>query len=397
VFDPKLENRPVVILSNNDGCIIARSNEAKALGIPMGAPFFECRDLIRRHGVVVRSSNYALYGDMSQRVMDILELSAPDIQVYSIDEAFLDFDIPGCVDSARALRKKVKQWTGIPVSIGIAPTKTLAKVANHVAKKNLDLEGVFLLELAHSDATLSRFPVKDVWGVGPRLAEMLQRHGIATAKDLRDADDVWIKKKMSIVGLRTAYELRGTQCFSIDNEPSPKQSITCSRAFGRPIHDLEELCEAVSSYAARAAEKARGQQSLATTMFVFLAFHPFRSGGRSVKITFPEPTAYTPEIIHYAKAAVSELFHKNTVYRKAGIILEGLVSEECYQRDLFSGKGEAAQKQRDVMALVDKINKNFGSRTLHTLAEGTKKPWAMKQENRSPRYTSCWEEILKAR
>jgi DNA polymerase V len=392
-FNPKLESKPIVVLSNNDGCIIARSNEAKALGIPMGAPLFEYREFMKKHGVTVCSSNYALYGDMSQRVMNVLEINAPQVQVYSIDESFLDFDVPNPTHEAQILRTKVKQWTGIPVSIGIANTKTLAKVANHVAKKNPEFNGVFLLNDDNAEAVLKKFPVDGIWGVGRKYAEKLIKRGIKTALDLRNADDAWIKKHMTVIGLRTVWELRGTSCIPLDEAPPSKQSITSSRSFGRPITLVEELCESVSSYAARAAEKARKEKKLASSMFVFFVFHPFRSGSNSIKILFPEPTAYTPEIIHYAKVAAHEVYREGFSYRKAGIILDGLVDEATYQRDLFANKGPLHDKQKHAMALLDKMNRSFGKKTLHMAAEGVKKPWAMKQENRSPRYTTRWDEI----
>lgn len=393
VFNPLLEGRPIVVLSNNDGCIIARSNEAKALGIPMGAPLFEYRELMNKHGVAVCSSNYALYGDMSQRVMQVLEMNAPQVQVYSIDESFLDYDVPDPIREAKILREKVKQWTGIPVSIGIAKTKTLAKVANHIAKKNPEFGGVFLLDETNCEAVLDKFPVDDIWGIGRQYAEKLTKRGVKTALDLRDTDDAWIKKHLTVVGLRTVWELRGTSCIPLDEAPSAKQSITSSRAFGRPITELNELYESVSSYAARAAEKARKEKRLASSMFVFFVLHPFRSGGNSVKITFPEPTAYTPEIIHYAKLAAHEIYRPGYSYRKAGVILEGLVDEDSYQRDLFANKGPLHDKQKQRMELLDKMNRSFGKNTLHTAAEGVTKKWSMKQERRSPRYTTRWDEI----
>ncbi|MEM1282937.1 MAG: Y-family DNA polymerase [Chlamydiota bacterium] len=393
VFNPLLEGKPIVILSNNDGCIIARSNEAKALGIPMGAPLFEYRELIKKHGVVVCSSNYALYGDMSQRVMEVLEMNTPEVQVYSIDESFLDFDVPNPIQEAKSLRATIKQWTGIPVSIGIAKTKTLAKVANHIAKKNPEFCGVFYLDEKNSTSILQKFPVEDVWGIGRRYAEKLIKQGIKTALDLRDTDDTWIKKHMTVVGLRTVWELRGTSCIPLEEAPSAKQSITSSRAFGRPITELDELYESVASYAARAAEKARKEKRLASSMFVFFVFHPFRSGGNNVKIIFPEPTSYTPEIIHYAKLAAHEIYRSGHSYRKAGVILEGLVDENSYQRDLFANKGPLQEKQKQAMALLDKMNRGFGHKTIHMAAEGLKKTWLMKQEQRSPRYTTRWDEI----
>ncbi|MEC7840254.1 MAG: Y-family DNA polymerase [Chlamydiota bacterium] len=392
-FNPKLENRPVVVLSNNDGCIIARSNEAKALGIPMGAPLFEYRDLIKKSGVITCSSNYSLYGDMSYRVMSILEEFTPQVQVYSIDEAFLDFDIPNQLEHARKLKKKIYQYTGIPVSVGIAPTKTLAKVANHKAKKTPNSEGVYRIDAENRIETLAQFPVEDIWGIGRKNAKKLKTKGIETALNLCEVDDAWIKKILTVVGLRTVWELRGKSCMSIEELPLSKKSITCSRAFGSPVNTLSKLYEAISSYAARAAEKVRKQKSFASSMFVFLVLHPFQSGGQTVKITFPEPTAYTPEIIHYAKIAVHQLYKEGLIYRKAGIILEGLVSDTVYQRDLFSQEVANSEKQKQVMAMMDKMNQSLGYKAVRLAAEGVNKPWQMKQEKRSPRYTTQWDEI----
>lgn len=393
VFQPKLKKRPIVVLSNNDGCIVARSNEAKALGIPMGAPLFQYRELIERQGVHICSSNFALYGDMSQRVMQSLEEFSPNVEIYSIDEAFLDFDFPDPLQQGRDLRKAVNQWTGIPVSVGIAPTKTLAKVANHIAKKDPAKKGVYSFEEKCAEEVLSHFPISDIWGIGRRYTEMLCRYGIKTAWDFRSSSDEWIRKKMGVVGLRIAMELRGVSCIPFDEAPSAKQSITCSRTFGRPVTEIEELAEAVASYAAKAAEKMRKEKRLASSLFLFLLFHPFRSGSNSLKITFPEPTAYTPEIVYYAKLALSQLYREAYVYRKAGVLLEGLVDEETFQRDLFENKGPLHDEQMKRMELLDKMNKKFGKKTLHFAAEGVKKEWSMKREMRSPRYTTCWEEI----
>jgi len=394
VFNPKLENRPIVILSNNDGCIIARSNEAKALGIPMGAPFFEYRYLIEKSGVIVCSSNYSLYGDMSHRVMSTLEELAPQVQVYSIDEAFLDYDVTNQVERAQELRKKVHQCTGIPVSVGIAQTKTLAKIANHKAKKDPSADGVCLIDTNNMIESLGDFPVEDVWGVGRQHAKKLKEKGVYTALDLRNTDDRWIKKNMSVVGLRTVWELRGNSCLPLEDAPVAKKSITCSRAFGKPINNIEHLNEAISTYAASAGEKARKQKSLASSMFVSLVLHPFHSGGHTVKITFPEPTAYTPELIHYAKIAVNQLYKEGFVYRKAGVLLEGLVSEDVYQRDLFAKKNnESSEKQKTVMMMMDKMNKKLGHKAIRLAAEGMDKPWIMKQDRCSPRYTTHWDEI----
>ncbi len=263
VFNPKLNGLPIVVLSNNDGCVVARSNEAKALGIGMGVPEFQVSPVLHAHQVHVFSSNYTLYGDMSQRVMETLEQFCSDLEVYSIDEAFLSlvgFERRDLTEYGRQIRRTVKQWTGIPVSVGIAETKTLAKIANCIAKRTLDTGGVFdLLACPDRDALLGRVAVEDVWGIGRNHAHMLKQHGITTAFQLRGVDDQWIRKRMGIVGLRLVMELRGVSCLDLEQCPSPKQSLTCSRAFGTLINTLAEMEEAVSVYTSRVAEKLRGE------------------------------------------------------------------------------------------------------------------------------------------
>lgn len=399
VFNPKWIGKPIVVLSNNDGCVIARSNEAKALGIPMGAPFFQYRDLMRAHDVIVCSSNYTLYGDMSARVMRTLREFSPDMQIYSIDEAFLGLPEKGSYDYGMKIRSTVLQWTGIPVSIGIAATKTLAKVANKHAKKNPQSGGVYVLDNQKSiDEILDTLPLTEIWGIGRRLALRLNRKGIITAKDFRDADDALIKKSISVVGLRTAMELRGISCLPLDEVPPPKKSVTCSRAFGKPIDALPELQEAIASYAARAAEKIREQESLATSLLVFVELHPFVQDGTGhfhVRVSLPEPTDYTPHLIYYAKAAVSELFQEGNRYRKAGIILDDLVPGQCYQGDLFAPQTIDKDKQRRIMRLVDTLNESYGYTIIQTAAEGVSNGWRMKQHFRSSKFTTDWDGLLK--
>lgn len=397
VFNPKLIGKPVVVLSNNDGCIIARSNEAKALGIPMGAPLFKIADLVKTQGVITLSSNFTLYGDMSERVMQILNQFTPDIQIYSIDEAFLHLTQKDTVAYARKIRETILQWTGIPVSIGIANTKTLAKVASHRAKKNPSAGGVCSLETQNEiDATLDYLPVTDIWGIGSRSGVTLRKFGIITAKDLRDANDALIKKQLKIVGLRTVWELRGTSCLPLEEAPPPKKSITCSRSFGKKIETLQELSEAIASYTSRAAEKLRNQDSLASILTVYVVLHPIIEGRQQayhVRVCLPEATDYTPRLIHLAIAGVKELFQEGNVYRKAGIILDGLVSNQSYQQDLFSPP--PSEKQTRLMKAIDRINKHYDTKKVRSAAEGFEKPWSMKQDRRTPHYTTDWTEILK--
>lgn len=398
VFNPKLLNRPVVVLSNNDGCVIARSNEAKAIGIPMGAPYFQFRDQLQRHRAAVLSSNYTLYGDMSHRVVQTLLQFALDLEVYSIDEAFLLIENIHPESLARQIRETVRQWTGIPVSVGIAPTKTLAKIANRLAKKNDTLNGVFQLPASEAEleVLLDHVGVEDVWGIGFRHAARLSSKGILTAKDLRHADDQWIKKEMSVVGLRTVWELRGVSCLSLDEAPPAKQSITSSQAFGRPLETFEEMRCAVSSFVARAAEKMRAQGSLATYLSLFVEQAPFRSGYTQTKLLLPEPTDYTPTLTSYALEGLKTLFLKGIAYRKAGVILSGLVSKDWVQQDLYTSTRASTQQQK-LMQTTDALNKRFGKKTAFFASEGVDRSWKMKQEKKTPAYTTNWNELLTIR
>jgi DNA polymerase V len=280
VFDPRLRGQPLVILSNNDGCIVARSAEAKALGIPMGSPLFKVQPTIRRHGVIVRSSNYALYGDLSQRVMSVLERFAPAIEIYSIDEAFLE--VPNLPPEqrlrwAQQLRQTVRQWLGLPIAIGIAQTKTLAKVANYFAKRTPGFEGVFDLSAeASTEPWLAQLPVAEVWGIGRRLSVWCQEHGIDTALRLRDTSTERLRRKLGIVGVRLQQELRGFSCLALDENPDPKQETCVSRSFGSPVTELRDLQEAVALYALRAGEKLRRQRQVSRVLTVFIRTSPFK-------------------------------------------------------------------------------------------------------------------------
>lgn len=395
VFNPHLCHKPLVILSNNDGCIIARSNEAKALGIPMGAPAFQYKELFKKHQVTVRSSNFALYGDMSNRVMNTLAQFAPDLQIYSIDEAFLMLDRP---EEAAIIRKTVLQWTGIPVSIGLAPTKTLAKAANHYAKKNSRNTGVFIMDTAEiQQKILDELSVEDIWGIGRRTANLLKGHQIQTAWDLRNVDDQWIRKKTSVITLRTVFELRGISCLELGEVSPSKKSITCSRSFGKRLTDEEEIAEALSSYTATAAEKLREEESLASIIQVFLLTSPHQEGQQyytnTIQIVLPQPTNYTPSLIHHAKQGLKAIFKRGLAYKKTGIILGGLVSSHSYQQDLFVDQEIYHEKQRNLMTTLDHINQKYGRKVLKIAAEGIEQSWKMKSCQHSPCYTTRWDEI----
>lgn len=397
VFNPKLQNVPVVVLSNNDGCVIARSNEAKALGIAMGEPYFKVRDLIQKQRVAVLSSNYTLYGDMSRRVMQLLHEQCPEVHVYSIDEAFLDIRVPDPAAFARNLRATIAQWVGIPVSIGIAPTKTLAKIANRIAKKG---DGVFELTAKEAiEQKLRECSVNDVWGIGSKLTARLEGLGIATAWDLSQAEETWVRREMSVVGLRTVLELRGFSCLPLSAIPAAKQSVVTSKSFGRPVADYEEMREAFSAYMARAAEKIRRQGSLASHLSVFVVPKP-QYGGKpltyfNLEVILPEPTSYTPVLLHYGQMALQRLWRDKTAYRKVGVMLSGLIPEAHFQKDLFVKSPLSSQKQMNVMKVMDSLNEEYGRKTVRLASEGIEQNWQMRQEHRTPRYTTSWKEILR--
>jgi DNA polymerase V len=405
VFQPQLEGVPVVVLSNNDGCIIARSDEAKELGIAMTAPYFKARPVIEKNRVRVLSSNFALYGDMSRRVMSTLARFSDDFEVYSIDECFLD--LTGLDDPAAyagAIRSTVRRWTGIPVSIGIAPSKTLAKVAGRLAKADRDGSGVReLLPGVELDEVLSRFPVEDIWGVGDRLARRLRRSGIHTAKKLRDADERWIDKKLGVVGRRLVYELRGISCLGLEDQPPDRQTICTTRSFAKALTDLEELQEAVASFVGRAAEKLRSQGSAAGVLTVFVATGRFDEGPRyynSTVAVLPVPSAVTHELSGHALAGLERIFRPGYAYKRAGVLLGDIVPAGAVQLDLLDRLGEppdgsASPRRRGerLMRAVDRVNRELGPQTLQYAREGLEKPWVLRTNRRSPRYTTSWREL----
>jgi DNA polymerase V len=398
VFQPKLTGQPIVVLSNNDGCVVARSNEAKALGIRMGVPEFQIRPLLRAHHVQVFSSNYTLYGDLSQRVMETLEQFSPDLEIYSIDEAFMSlagFERRNLTDYGRAIRKTVKQWTGLPVSVGIAETKTLAKIANRIAKRTADTDGVFdLLACPDRDTLLSRVAVEDVWGIGPSSARLLTQQGMKTALQLRQADEHWIRTHMGVVGLRVVAELRGHSCLDLDACPAPKQGITCSRAFGRSVCTLAEMEEAVSSYVARAAEKLRREGLAATVLTVFVMTNAFTEEPQyrnSVTCSLPVGTDMTSALIRTALRGLRTIYRDGYRYKKAGVMVTALVPASRVQPDLFDQQDRPKSKR--LMTALDALNARWGAGTLQYAASGLSKPWKTQCHHRSPAYTTNWDEL----
>ncbi|MCK5681595.1 Y-family DNA polymerase, partial [bacterium] len=374
VFNPRLIDKPVIVLSNNDGCAVARSNEAKALGIKMGVPVFQIKDIIKNNNVQVYSSNYALYGDMSNRVMQTLTQFTPDMEIYSIDEAFLDlsnFSRINLVEYGRNIKTTVEKWTGIPVSVGIAGTKTLAKIANRIAKYSKKANGV--LDLSNSkymDKALESVEVGDVWGVGRKYAKFLTANGINNALQLRDADDNFIKKKMGIVGIRLINELRGISCYPLEQSPPRKKSITVSRTFKKGIESVNELHEAVAAYVSSGAEKLRKERLVAGVLIVYVMTNRFKENYyyNSTTINLPVRTNDTPELIGYARDGLRKIYKKGYQYKKAGILLNDLGSEEAVQANFFDTVDRVRSKK--LMHAVDTINGDIGSGVIQYGAVG---------------------------
>ena len=403
VFQPSLQGKPVVVLSNNDGCVIARSEEAKALGVPMGLPFFQMRERFPHPPIEVYSSNYALYGDMSARVMTLLKQFSPQVEVYSIDEAFLnlaDCESKDLNAYGQVMRHVVQQWTGIPISIGVGPTKTLAKLANRLAKRAADAQGVMdLTALRHQHQALAATSVQDVWGIGRSYTRLLQANGIGTALALRDADERWIRRRMGVVGVRIVWELRGVSCLPLDLSPPPRKSVTVSRSFGRPITTLTEMREAVAAYTTRAAEKLRRHRLAASMLTVFLTTNPFNEREpqyrNRIRMTLPVATNDTAELIAYALAGIERLYEDGYRYKKAGVLFTGLVPAHQIQMNLFDARDR--ERAQIMMAALDRINQQMGTGAMQYAAAGLKPRWIMKRSRMSPRYTTKWDELAVAR
>ncbi|QVL57007.1 MAG: Y-family DNA polymerase [Simkaniaceae bacterium] len=383
VFNPSYRGKPLVVLSSNDGCIVARSKEAKKLGIPMGTPAFEHKSLFLQHNVIALSSNFALYGDMSYRVIETIKTFDLPIEIYSVDEVFLVFPEKGGVKLAKEVRDRVLQWTGITVSIGIAPTKTLAKVANQKAKKR---NGI----VKYNPDLLKDLPVEEIWGIGRRLKKRLHGYRIRYADELIRANDIWIKKHLSVTGLRTVMELRETPCIEHLEVGPDRKSIISSRSFGRAVTTLNELKEAIGTFTATAALKLR-KESL-KTHFLLIFIHEKRFKSETATIHLPLATSYTPDLIEAAHLLLEGMYQNGVTYKKGGVMLSELVSEKESQLDLFS-KDKQASKKSQVIQALDQVNTHFGSKTLSFAAEGIDKKWKSNAEKRSPNYTTCWEEI----
>jgi DNA polymerase V len=403
VFNPALINRPVIVLSNNDGCVIARSNEAKAIGFKMGDPYFKVRDLIERHGVAVFSSNYTLYGDMSRRVMQTLEQFAPEVEIYSIDEAFLNLAgiNAGQLDNlASNIRRTVRQWTGIPVSVGIGPTKTLAKAANHIAKKNPAAGGVWsIISEQQRQESLSRLPVGDVWGIGRQWARFLESNGIGTAAAFAAMPDSWIRKHLNVIGLRTATELRGTPCIPLELAPPPRKALVVSRMFGRKLTELEPVKEALVAYVTRAAEKLRRDRMVARHVQVFLHNSPFATNeayfSNATGFQLPHPTSDSGELIGHAVAALRRIYCQGPHYSKCGVMLTELGPAGAGQRDLFDTRDEA--RSGSLMTTLDTINRRMGRDTVFYAGSGIRRDWKAYANMKSRHFTTDWQQVMRVR
>ena len=408
VFDASLEGRPVVVLSNNDGCAVARSAEAKAMGVPMGMPWFQVRDMAKNTGteIVGLSSNYALYGDMSNRVVAVLQEFSPDAEVYSIDESFMRVErVLGLHASATALgtliRSRVLRWTGLPVCVGFGPSKTLAKIANHIAKKRPEFCGVRDLTALAPDAKraiLSSVEVGEVWGVGRRIGSRLREQGVKTVQDLIDTPPSALRQQFGVVMERTGNELRGMPCLQLDEVASKKQ-IVASRSFGEMVNTFDGLAQSVSTHIARAAEKLRRQESLAAAVQVFAWSNTFRDDlaqySGSMVVPLSRPTDDTLVLTRAALFGLRRVYRPNIWFKKAGVMLLGLSSRNVQQVEIFDLTETQKSRSAALMRTMDRINMQYGRETIRLASSGYDRPWAMVAERRTPRYTTRWDELPK--
>ncbi len=404
VFRPQLADKPVVVLSNNDGCVVARSPEAKQLGIPMGEPYFRIKHLAESGRVTVFSSNFELYGDMSRRIMSILSRWTPNLEVYSIDEAFLDmtgFDIPDLDEFMRNICHTVKKWTGVPVSVGMGPTKTLAKVANDAAKKGTCGWCGFFDE-AERHAVLKAFDVGDVWGVGRRLVTRFRNLGLRTAFDLLSVDPYWMRKNFSVIQEKMVRELRGEVCFELDDDSAPRKNIQISRSFGEPVTEFEVLAEAVSTFASRGAEKLRAQNGVASAIYVHVntnRFHEESYYTNSAVTGFSMPTDNTLEIVPAAIRTLRGIFSPNRNYKRAGILLMDIRDRDAAlaQQTLFeldeSRPKEKRENDQKLMQVLDQINRRMGRGSVFFGVEGTEKHWHSLATQKSRLFTTVLEDL----
>ena len=397
VFNPKLEGRPVIILSSNDGCAIARSNEAKEAGVKMAQPLYQFTDIVKKHDIQVLSANFHLYSDMSNRVMQVLADMAPETQPYSIDECFLD--ITGMTEDldeyGQRVQAKVKQWTGIPVGIGIAETKTLAKVANRIAKSSKKTGGVLnLVESPWRTKALEKTDVGDVWGIGKQFAKKLNRNGVTTALDLVDQPDGWIRKEMGVIGLKTVRELKNEDCIGFESIPQPKQTTMVSRSFGQTVTELDDLINAVTTFATTAAADIRRANLVSSAISVFLETNRFSQGpqyspSRSVELS--PATSNTKHVVRAAIQGLKEAYREGFKFKKAGVMLLDLVDAESAPQSLFDHHDPKDDK---LIEAFDQINRQQGPGTINFGTAGQRSGWHSASAYQSPRYTTEWDAIL---
>ncbi|MCE8015930.1 Y-family DNA polymerase [Halomonas sp. MCCC 1A17488] len=406
VFQPRLRGLPVGVMSNNDGCVIALSTELKALGIKMGTPAFELQHLVRQGRIHLLSSNYELYGDMSQRVQSVLEEFAPVVERYSIDEMFVRLDgftHAQLLEHARQLHDNVRQYTGIPVCVGVAPTRTLAKLANRAAKKNPAYQGVCVLQpdSRETQMLLKKIELGDVWGVGRRLVERLAVMGIKSAWDLAQANPKEIRRRFSVTLERTALELRGVPCIEMNDFDEARQRIMTSRSFGKLTDDISEIREAIRQHGQRGAEKLRRQHGLAKAVLVFLKTNPFRQDlhqySPSLVLELPRPTADSREILHTAGQALERIYRKGYLYQKGGVMLLDMIDADRQQLSLLDTPQSDAERQRSqkLMNVMDDLNARMGRGTVKLGTPSPEAAWHLRCARRSPRWTTCWNEIPK--
>ena len=401
IFNPRLIGKPIVVLSNNDGCIITRSAEAKELGIKMGEPYFKAKKIIDKNNVRVFSSNYSLYGDISQRVMETLARFASDVEIYSIDEAFLGlngFENYELSKYCKYIRRTIKQWVGIPVSIGVSTTKTLSKIANNLAKKNKEYDGVCILKSWFDiNEALKLTPIEDVWGIGRRLSVFLKKYKINTAYDFTQLDKGWIRKNMGVVGEKTFLELCGVSCIELELIPSDKKSCCVSRSFSKPVEKIDDLEESVSSYGTRVAKKIREEGLVAESMSIFVLTNYFnrkeKQYSNSVKLQLPYPTNNSIKIVKRALEGIRKIYREGYRYKKAGVILYGLTKAK-QTRGLLDYDRENSDS---IMNTLDRINERYGSSTIRLASEGVDKSWSMRRESVSPCYTTRFDDLVEAK
>jgi DNA polymerase V len=405
LFQPTLEGKPVVVLSNNDGCVVSRSQEVKDLGIKMAVPWFQLKDIAKRHGIIALSSNYTLYADISNRVMRLLSQYSPDQEVYSIDECFLDLtgmaDMTDLTSYAQVMRRTIRQCVGIPVCVGIAPSKTLAKLANHVAKKQKRYGSVCdfnALSAQELDTLFAQIEAGEVWGVGRRSTVRLQQMGINSVLELKRSPAKRVRAEFGVVMERIVAELNGDACLELDDVTPPRQQIICSRSFGVPVTLLEDLEQAVIAYTSRAAEKLRHQHSLAGGIQVYIRTSPHKEKPyqQSMLLPLPEPTNDTRLLCRAALSGLRQIYRSGYAYQKAGVMLTEIIAIASRPRTLFDDVA-AQQRSAALMETLDHINRRMGSGTLQLLGEGVRKSWSMRRENVSPRYTTEWDELAVAR